>query len=182
VTTIVLYGDSMLGRYTRPRIEQLEQEVGPDALVINCAAGGWNSADGLRRAHLIGRIRPDVVVVSFGANDCRPDRQIAPERFEANVTAMVAALGDVPAIGFLPPSVAEQDGVGHGGRTNKVVAIYQELLAKAVQGRVLDTDAALSQMVANGIAVHEDGLHLNAEAYRRVTTELARTIKSTVAT
>jgi lysophospholipase L1-like esterase len=181
VTTIVLFGDSMLGRYTRPRIEQLEQRVGQGAVVVNCAAGGWTSDEGLRRAALVARIRPDVVVLSFGANDCRPDLRVDRARFGANLTAITAAFRPGTAVGFLPPSMIEQDGVGPGGRTNADLAGYRDLLADAVRGRVLDTDAALGPMSAAGTPVHEDGLHLTGAAYRLVTPALADVVLHTLA-
>lgn len=179
--TIVLFGDSMLGRYTRPRIEQLEQRVGQDAVVVNCATGGWTSAEGLRRAALVARIRPDVVVLSFGGNDCRPDLRVDRERFSANLTAITAAFAPATAVAFLPPSMIERDGVGRGGRTNADLAGYRDLLADAVHGRVLDTDAALGPMLAEGTPVHEDGLHLTGDAYRLVTPVLADVVRETLA-
>jgi lysophospholipase L1-like esterase len=182
VTTIVLFGDSMLGRYTRPRIELLEHHLGPEVVVVNCAAGGWTSADGLRRAELVARIRPDVVVLSFGANDCRPDRRVEREDFAANLAAITAAFGPTPAVGFLPPSLVETDGVGLGGRTNADLAGYRALLAAAVAGQVLDTDAALESMPTGGTSAHEeDGLHLTGEAYRLVTPVLADVVREIVA-
>jgi lysophospholipase L1-like esterase len=181
VTIIVLFGDSMLGRYTRPRIEQLEQRMGGDAVVVNCAAGGWTSDAGLRRAALVARIRPDAVVLSFGGNDCRPDLRVDRQRFAANLTAITSAFEPAPAVAFLPPSMLEQDGVGPGGRTNADLAGYRDLLADAVHGRVLDTDSALGPLSAAGTPVHEDGLHLTGDAYRLVTPVLADVVREALA-
>lgn len=174
--TIVLFGDSMLGRFNKARIDRLEREIGADAVVVNCAAGGWTSADGVRRAELVARMDPDVVVLSFGANDCAPGRHVSLDAFTANVRSIVAAFARSRVVAFLPPSVVEHDGVGPRGRTNAVLDTYRTALRTAVAGRVVDADATLAPLVAEGTAVHEDGLHLTGPAYRTVITALGRQI------
>lgn len=177
--TIVLFGDSMLGRFTKSRIDQLEDEAEADAVVINCAAGGWTSRDGARRAEAVARIAPDVVVLSFGTNDCAPERLVGLDSFGAYLRSTVEAFPLATVLGFLPPSVVEQDGVGPRGRTNTVLAAYRDVLRDAVPpGRVVETDAVLAPLVASGAATHVDGLHLTDEAYRLVITALAELVNA----
>jgi lysophospholipase L1-like esterase len=177
--TIVLFGDSMLGRFTKSRIDQLEDEVTADALVINCAAGGWTSHDGARRAEVVATMAPDVVVLSFGTNDCAPERLVGLESFGAYLRSTAGAFPRATVLGFLPPSVVEQDGVGPRGRTNAVMASYRDVLRDVVSpDRALETDAVLAPLVASGVATHVDGLHLTDDAYRLVIRALAELVNA----
>jgi lysophospholipase L1-like esterase len=178
VTTIVLFGDSMLARVGRDRIAALEAGAGPDAAVLNCAVGGWTSGHGLRRAGLAARVRPDVVVLSFGANDCKPALRVDRADFAANLAGIRAAFAGARMIGFLPPSLVERDGTGPEGRTNADLAGYRKLLAEAVDGHVLDPDAVLAPVIRSGTPVHEDGLHLTADAYALVIPALAAVVRA----
>ncbi|WP_327686354.1 SGNH/GDSL hydrolase family protein [Streptomyces sp. NBC_00467] len=169
----------MLGRFTKARIDQLENEVGAGTVVVNCAAGGWTSHDGARRAQVIARLAPDVVVLSFGTNDCAPERLVGLDSFAVHLHAIIEAFPLATVVAFLPPSVAEQDGVGPRGRTNAVLSSYRHALREAVSaGRALDTDATLGALVAMGAPVHVDGLHLTDEAYGLVIPALAKLIKA----
>ncbi|HEY0497086.1 MAG TPA: GDSL-type esterase/lipase family protein [Kutzneria sp.] len=169
MTKIVLFGDSMLGRFTKPRIVQLESEVG-DATVFNCAAGGWTSADGAVRAATIAKTEPDFVVLSFGANDCAPGRIVPLDDYASNLRVIAGAFAPATLISFLPPSVVEVDGVGRAGRTNAVLDTYRRVFRDVVPLAV-DTDAVLRPHAQE--PVHEDGLHLTDAAYRVVISALA---------
>ncbi|MFI6086257.1 SGNH/GDSL hydrolase family protein [Streptomyces sp. NPDC051217] len=174
---IVLFGDSMLGRFTKARIDQFEDETGADAVVMNCAAGGWTSRDGARRAPTLARLAPDVVVLSFGMNDCAPERLVDIDSFAANLRSIVEAFPNADVLGFLPPSVVEQEGIGPRGRTNSGLEPYREVLRDSVSpSRAMDTDAVLAPLVASGVPVHVDGMHLTDEAYRCLITALAKLV------
>lgn len=176
---IVLFGDSMLGRFTKSRIDQLEDEVATDAFVINCAAGGWTCRDGARRAEIVAKMAPDVLVLSFGTNDCAPSRLVGLDSFGAKLRSIVEAFPLATVLGFLPPSVIEQDGVGPRGRTNAVLASYRDALRDVVPpGRAVETDEVLAPLVASGVPTHVDGIHLTDEAYRLVITALAQLVNA----
>lgn len=53
--SIVLFGDSLLGRFGKALIGKLEEAV-KDITVYNCAAGGLNTEDGIRRADFIAKL------------------------------------------------------------------------------------------------------------------------------
>ncbi|MDA5145669.1 SGNH/GDSL hydrolase family protein [Streptomyces sp. AD681] len=177
MTLVVLYGDSMLARFTKARIDRLEEQSGPDAMVLNCAAGGWTSEDGVRRAEAVAGLDPDVVVLSFGTNDCAPERLVELDAFAANVQRIVARFPRAKVVGFLPPSVLERAGVGPRGRTNSVLARYRTVLRDIVgHDHSVETDRVLAPLVASGTPVHVDDLHLTDEAYGPVITAVARAI------
>ncbi|WP_329453938.1 SGNH/GDSL hydrolase family protein [Streptomyces sp. NBC_01497] len=175
--TVVLFGDSMLGRFTKSRIDQFEDEAVTEIVVINCGAGGWTCRDGARRVEMVARMAPDVVVLSFGMNDCAPERLVGLDAFGAYLRSIVEAFPRATVLGFLPPSVIEQDGVGPRGRTNTVLASYRDVLRDVVDlGRAVETDEVLAPLVAAGVPTHVDGIHLTDEAYRLVIRALARLV------
>jgi lysophospholipase L1-like esterase len=176
VKTIVLFGDSMLGRFTKARIDRL-QRLCHGYTVLNCAAGGFTSNDGVVRAAIVAKMQPDVVVLSFGANDSAPDRLVELAVFASNIGSIVAAFSGAAIFGFLPPSVVEIDGIGPRGRTNRVLAEYRGVLRTAVPpSHAVDIDATLAPLIVAGTAVHEDGLHLNDAAYALAIAALAERI------
>jgi lysophospholipase L1-like esterase len=177
MTTVVLFGDSMLGRFTKHRIDLLEQKSGPGTVVLNCAAGGWTSADGVRRVELAGRVGADVAVLSFGTNDCCPERFVGLGAYEVNLRTIAAALAPARLLGFLPPSMVELDGVGPRGRTNSVLETYRDVLRSVVgEAHAVETDDLIAPLIASGTEVYDDGLHLTGTGYAPLIRALARLI------
>jgi lysophospholipase L1-like esterase len=175
MSDVMLFGDSMLARFTKPRIQSLERELGGTATVYNCAAGGWDSSDGVARAPLLGRLDWAAVVLSFGANDCAPWKRVAIDRFAENLDAIVAAFDGARLLAFLPPVIEERPDSGSGSRTNRELDAYREVLRAAVGADAcLDTDRTLA--AAGTPCLEEDGLHLTDAGYTILIPALARVI------
>ncbi|MBF8184279.1 hypothetical protein ITP53_00650 [Nonomuraea sp. K274] len=171
IRDLMLFGDSMLARFTKARIRHLERELHGTATVYNCAAGGWDSSDGVRCAPMLARPGWDVVVVSFGANDCAPWKRVPIDRFAENIDAIAEAFDGAHLVAFLPPVMQEIVRPGLGSRTNRELDAYREVLRAAVGADAcLDTDQIL-----NG-GLEEDGLHLTGDAYTLLMPTLARVI------
>ncbi|MEU7798925.1 GDSL-type esterase/lipase family protein [Micromonospora arborensis] len=176
MTRVMLFGDSMLARFTKPHIHRLEHELGLDTTVFNCAAGGWDSADGAARAAHLGRLNWSVVVLSFGANDCAPWKRVPLDRFTSNIATILSALGSARPVAFLPPSIREVDRPGLGMRTNDELDAYRDVLRAAVGPEAsLETGAHID---ADGLEA--DGLHLTSASYRRLIPALARVVSARV--
>ncbi|WP_426245032.1 SGNH/GDSL hydrolase family protein [Nocardioides sp. LHG3406-4] len=170
-STVVLYGDSMLGRFTKPRIDALEQAVGVPATVLNCAAGGWNSADCARRAPALAPLRPDLMVLSLGSNDCAPWKQVPVDAFADHVTEILAAFSHSYVVGLLPPVILEVDRPGLGRRRNADLDRYREVLRAKTEGCV-EVDRILAG-VTRVPTLEADGLHLTSSSYDLVVPALA---------
>ncbi|PZG12145.1 GDSL-type esterase/lipase family protein [Nonomuraea aridisoli] len=166
---VMLFGDSMLARFTKDRIQHLERELGGTATVYNCAAGGWDSSDGVRRAPLLARYDWDAVVLSFGANDCAPWKCVPIERFAENVAAIARAFAGARRVAFLPPVIDES--ARHPSRSNRVLDTYREVL-RASADACLETDLILTG------GLEADGLHLTADSYTTLIPALAEVIRA----
>ncbi|TDD44456.1 hypothetical protein E1286_27035 [Nonomuraea terrae] len=169
MTDVMLFGDSMLARFTKERIQHLERELGDAATVHNCAAGGWDSSDGVRRAPLLARVGWDVIVLSFGANDCAPWKRVPIDRFAENVAAIAKAFDGARRVAFLPPVIDEH--AGRPSRSNRVLDEYREVL-RASADACLDTPRLLTG------GLEADGLHLTADSYTTLIPALAEVIRA----
>jgi lysophospholipase L1-like esterase len=169
---LALFGDSMLGRFTKPRVQQLEHELGDGTVVFNCATGGWDSRDGALRAPMLGRLDWSTVVLSFGGNDCAPWKHVPIEEFITNIAAITAAFQGARLVAFLPPMIREIPRAGLGTRSNKELDAYRDVLRAAVGPHAcLDTAEIL-----RGTGLEDDGLHLTGESYTRLIPVLAQVI------
>ncbi|GAA3062072.1 hypothetical protein GCM10010464_27930 [Pseudonocardia yunnanensis] len=173
---VMLFGDSMLGRFTKPRILALERELNDAATVYNCAAGGWDSSDCAPRAAVLARLAPAVVVVSLGANDCAPWKRVPPEEFAENVRIVVEAFRSSSVVGLLPPVIREVGRPETAGRTNAELDRYREILRVAV-GPAACVDLATVLADVDFAPLEDDGLHLTAESYAAVIPALARVVE-----
>lgn len=182
---VLLYGDSMLGRFTRPRIADLEDAVDRPVVVLNGAAGGWDSTDCARRAPVLARCAPAVVVLSLGTNDCAPWRQVPLDVFARNLATVRAGFAGSDLVGFLPPTVREaptENGTdARPSRSNVVLDRYRDVLRDTAGAhRSLETPELLARHV-DAEALEADGLHLTAHAYDLLIPELARIVTAAFA-
>ena len=177
---VMLFGDSMLARFTKRRICHLEQEIGADLLpsVLNCAVGGWDSGDGLRGASHLARVAAPFVVLSLGMNDCAPWKLVPAPAFSRNLAALRQAFAGSHVIGFLPPSISEQPDPDSNHRTNLILDVYREAMRDALQPELcLDVNKILED--SKFATLDEDGIHLTDESYSALIPHLGKLIRTT---
>lgn len=161
---IVLFGDSLLGRFNKSLIDQLELAI-PNSTVYNCAAGGWNSNDGAKRAEYIAGLAPDFVVLSFGANDTTPWKETVDiATFTNNLETIVAAFSGSKIIALLCPPVSLQS-IDQTNEFNNSLSLYNQVVREAIQhhdGYCIEAE----QLLKDTKDYHEDdGLHINKLGY-----------------
>ncbi len=172
---IILFGDSLFGRFNKNRIAQLERRI-PSSMVHNMAAGGWNSEDGAKRVEYIAQLEPDICIMSFGANDVAPWKpQVTLARFIANISFMVRAFGRTKVIVLLCPPTSLQS-LEQTKEFNDNLEIYNEAIRRICRERhaqYLDAGVLLKELDD----YHEDdGIHLNERAYNLIITKVAELI------
>lgn len=175
---LVLFGDSLFGRFGRERIINLENAI-KDYDVYNCAAGGYNSDDCVRKAPYISKLKPDVLVLSLGTNDSAPWKQIPVSTFDENLPKIFENFSSSKLVYFLPPPVDESKTAEEKKSfTNEIVKQYHDVIRQACLSHdvmVLDSWKIFMPMLEAGQDYHdEDGIHLNDLAYTTITTELAK--------
>jgi lysophospholipase L1-like esterase len=172
---LVLFGDSLLGQFGKDRILALEARL-PGYDVYNCAAGGWNSEDGVKKARYISKLEPDVVVISLGTNDMAPWKQLELLLFVKNIRKIIRSFSSLELVYFLPPPVNENKESNEKKILNKDAVLYHNA-AKQVcidNGiKFIDSWKVFMPMLQSEIDYHvDDGIHLNDLAYRTVIDEL----------
>ena len=77
--------------------QYLESVHGTDIIFENFSMGGMQSAWGAQRAYAVGQFIPDIVILSFGANDggCGTDNNVVPVSVEEYMRNMAAAMDAV---------------------------------------------------------------------------------------
>jgi len=166
--SVVLYGDSLLGRFGKDLIVKLEGRV-QDITVFNCATGGSNTEDGVKRADFIAQLNPDYVVLSFGANDAAPwKKQVSIGDFESNLDSIIKSFTRSKVIVFLCPP-ANDVGDKEITQFNDLLIRYNEIASNVVRknkAQLIDSPNAYGELLKNGNDYHMgDGIHLNEAGY-----------------
>lgn len=180
--SIVLFGDSLFGRFGRDYVLQLEEAI-QNVTVYNCATGGFNTRDGLKRADFIAQLQADYVCLSFGSNDASPAKgQPVPlEEFAQNLVSIIKSFTGSKIILFPCPPVYDPNDPMETKKFNDVLVEYNAAIkniAKELSVDFIDSEAVYGKLLEKGEIYHlEDGLHLNNVGYQRLIDEFTRLIK-----
>jgi lysophospholipase L1-like esterase len=178
--TLVLYGDSLLAEVGKDRISMFEETLaGYD--VYNCAVGGWDTNDCLKKAPYIAKLEPDVIVISLGTNDSASWKHVPLEVFAGNLRKIAEVFHGSKVIYFLPPPVNETDTKTSGWpRSNDVLKQYHDAAKSVCQEQTIayiDSFAVFMPLLDAGKEYHaEDGVHLTDTAYQTIAAELVKII------
>lgn len=179
---IILFGDSLFGRFGRDYITQLEEAV-KDITVYNCAAGGFDTRDGIKRADFIAQLKADYVCLSFGVNDSNPfkGQPVPLEEFIQKFTSIVQSFSSSKIILFPCPPVYDPKDPEGTKSFNDILNKYNEAIkdiAIKTDSEIIDSETVYGQLLKQGENYHlEDGLHLNDLGYQKLIESLARLIK-----
>lgn len=168
--SVVLFGDSALGRFNRDRIKELEKKV-PGIAVYNCAVGGWDTRDALKKVDFIAKLKPDFTVISI-TNDCW--HNISLDEYKSNLNKIIESFkGSTIIIWIYPPTDERYQDVPN---FNEALTKFGET-AKEVAN---ENELALINATENygGLdkeSYHiEDGIHLNEIGYEIFIKALAK--------
>lgn len=180
---LVLFGDSLLGDCSKRHTDSLEEKLGKLYEVYNCANGGWDTSDLLRKAPLIGKLPADIVILSVGTNDASPWRHIELDRFKSNLNEITANFAHCRLIVLLPPPVNESRQPKNKFRSNDIMQRYAEALKSHCRQNnleYLDSWQYFQPYLEPEDRLHsEDGVHFTDEGYGLVFDGLVGVINST---
>ncbi len=175
---LILYGDSLFAQVGKPRLLMLENVL-PSYDIYNCANGGWDTNDCLKKAPYIARLQPDILVISLGTNDASPHKLVPLDTFVDNIPKIFAHFPSSKIIYFLPPPVNEVKIKNVGKNlTNQDIKKYHDAAKKVCEENsiaYIDSFTAFKPLLDAGHDYHiEDGVHLTDFAYEVIATELAK--------
>lgn len=176
---IVLFGDSLFANISKTELLSLESRL-PDYDVYNFAVGGWNTSDCLKKAAFIATLKPDILMLSVGSNDCAPWKQVDIKVYEDNIKGIFKIFSGTKMIYFLPPPINETVFINDAkrkGLNNSVVKSYHDSakrLCEDNQITFLDSWKVFKTLMDKGEDYHiSDGLHFSKTGYEILFDELA---------
>ena len=150
--------------------------------VYNCAAGGWNTNDCLKKAAYISKLEPDVLVISLGTNDAAPYKLVPIDTFAENLPRIFAHFPKTKIIYFLPTPVDEKKTKILGKELNNSdIKPYHDRAKKICEEHDvahIDSFKVFKPLLDSGEEYHvEDGVHFTDFAYEIIASELAELLK-----
>jgi isoamyl acetate esterase len=177
---IVLFGDSLFAQFGKHRIEKLEASI-PGADVYNCATGGWDSNDCVKKSPYISQLKPDVVIISLGTNDASSWKLVDLETFKQNVVKILDTFAPTKVIYFLPPPSNESKQPDDKVRKNETLKKYYDSAKAICDGKgamIINSWDIFKPMLDERKAYHvEDGTHLEENAYDIIIAEIAELLR-----
>lgn len=173
---LVLFGDSLFGQVGKDRIVALEEHLNGDYDVYNCAAGGWNSDDLVRKASYVASLKPEVAVISVGTNDGSPWKLVDIEKFKANLSLIASAFKKSRLVFLPPPPVNEQRCREGKEITNQGMATYNKTVVEFCRKNTyefLDSWSLVLPILGSDDFHNEDGVHITDKGYGMLWRSLA---------
>lgn len=173
---VVLFGDSLFGQFGKNRIMKLETAV-PVADVYNCAAGGWDSNDCVKKSPFIAKLNADVIILSLGTNDASSWKLVELAVFKNNLSKIIETFAGSKIIYFLPPPSDESKQTPDRVRANHTTKQYYDTAKRICEEKgvlTINSWDIFMPMLERGEVYHiEDGTHLDEHAYDIVISEIA---------
>lgn len=178
---LILFGDSLFAQAGKHRVVMFEDAL-PGYDVYNCAVGGWNTNDCVKKAPYISKLEADVVVISLGTNDAAPYKQVPIDEFVANIPKILEAFKESEVIWYLPTPIDQTKSNTFGKVIpNEVVKEYHDAAKKVCEEsgiKVINSFAIFKPMLDAGETYHsEDGVHYIDKAYEIIARELSILLK-----
>lgn len=178
---LILFGDSLLAQASKHRVLMLEDKLGGKYDVYNCAVGGWDSRDLLKKSSYIAKLKPDVLVLSLGTNDASPWKQVPLDEFVDKVKQSLRLFEGSRIVYFLPMPIDEARQLPEKQRTNRLQKQYHDAAKELCQNQGIEFTSSWSifmPLLKSGkVYLIEDGVHLNDFAYEVLFSEIARILK-----
>ncbi len=178
---IILFGDSLFAQMGKHRLLKIEEKI-PGSDVYNCAAGGWDSNDCVKKALYIASLKPDVLIISLGTNDASSWKLVDLETFKQNVPKTIDIFAGSKFIYFLPPPSDENKQPPDKIRKNETLKQYYDAAKKICEEKTVLTINSwdiFKPMLDRGEVYHvEDGTHLEEVAYDIIIEEMAKLINA----
>lgn len=164
---LILFGDSMLANLGTNQIEQIEDRV-KDVEVYNCAVGGATTKHGIDKAKYISKLKPDIVLLSFGTNDIFKHK-LKVDDYLNNLKNIVSFFPETRVVIWLTPKANDINDVEGSLDFNNHIGKYNEAVIKYCMDNKKDYIDSFSEydiVVGKKDAFHEDdGIHLTDEGY-----------------
>lgn len=177
---LILFGDSLFAQADKHRILLFEEAL-KDYDIYNCAVGGWDTNDCVKKSPYISQLKPEVVVISLGTNDAAPWKQVPIEKFIENIPEIFKTFSNSKIVYFLPTPVDEAKTKSVGkGLLNEHIKPYHDAAKNVCEEQgiaYINSFAVFKSMIDAGQEYHnEDGIHFENIAYEIIAKELTNLV------
>ncbi|MDB5169181.1 MAG: hypothetical protein JWO41_537 [Candidatus Saccharibacteria bacterium] len=177
---LILLGDSLFGQAGKHRIEMLELALNNNYDIYNCAAGGWDTNDIVKKSAYLAGLKPDVMVLSVGTNDIASWHHVSLQQFEDNLLRILEIWKDSKVIFFLPPPLNEAAQEAPKIRRNSDLKQYQQVAVQICKERgvtYINSWDIFGPLLDAGDSYHiDDGVHLSDDGYSITWSEVAKVL------
>ncbi|MGC1176976.1 MAG: GDSL-type esterase/lipase family protein [Candidatus Saccharimonadales bacterium] len=179
---LVLFGDSLFGRCGKHLVLALEKKLNGQFDVYNCATGGWDSDDLVKKAPYIASLEPEVAIISVGTNDACSWKRVGLSDYRQNLESVLNSFKNTQIIFFPPPPVHEISRTTEKQISNKDMKNYNDAVLEICRQRgiaYVDSWKLFMPLQDRDESYHiEDGVHLNDHAYEMLFEAIAEVLKS----
>ena len=164
---VILFGDSLLSHFGKSLIKKLEDSV-KDIDVFNCATGGTTTVDGINKSEYISKLRPDVVILCYGANDIFQN-DLSPREYTSNMDKIIKNFSNSRIIIWItPPANDVNDKSGTIDFNSKISEYNDEIknYCSKTGTEFIDSFSEYKIDIGKKDKYHEEGgIHLTKEGY-----------------
>ncbi len=177
---LVLFGDSLFGQCGKSQEQYFSGLLKNEYEVYNFATGGWDTTDARKKATLIAKTNPDVVLISLGTNDACSWKQVPLDEFKQNLPHVYEPFRAARVIFFPPPPVVEADRPKGKEISNSTMLQYNQAVVVFCQENSLEYWDSWSEMVpllgTENDPHSNDGVHFSDDGYKYVLGKLAEVV------
>lgn len=178
--TLVLFGDSLFAQCSKDEVMFLEAQLNHEYDVYNCAVGGWDTNDLLKKASFISKLQADLVLISIGTNDSKHWRDLTLEQFRTNLDPITEKFNGSQIVFFPPPPAVEDRQPENRRVTNAELRKYNQAVIDFCKDhgyKYWDSWTDLLPLIGTDKDPHnEDGVHFSDPGYELILGHLAKVV------
>ncbi|MFH5811289.1 SGNH/GDSL hydrolase family protein [Companilactobacillus sp. FL22-1] len=179
---IVLFGDFTLlgvrdGKTSDTLAKRLRKNF-PGYEVINLSLADYKTSNAMTRVDRVARLRPEAIVLGFGANDICTTDEIKPGKFAANLSNMIASLDRQKIILLSPPYIDWQKNPTRPWTRQLQFELVTEHLSHRLDVSYVDLLHDMAYGANLSKMLQSDGLHFTKQGYNLLEDELIPEIKA----
>ncbi|WP_125588166.1 SGNH/GDSL hydrolase family protein [Companilactobacillus jidongensis] len=182
---IVLFGDSIMAGFHDGVMSDILtdaiQKNFPKDEVINVSIPGYKTSNAVTRVEQdIVSLKPDIVILGFGANDISTTDEIKPGKFSTNLSTMIETIGTSKVILLSPPYTDWVKNPTRPWTRQLQFELVTEHLAKQMNVSYIDLLHQMTNRSSVNDLLQKDGLHFTKDGYILLESKLVPEIKATL--
>ncbi|MQS53468.1 SGNH/GDSL hydrolase family protein [Companilactobacillus mishanensis] len=178
---IVLFGDSIMAGYHDGMISgELTNRIKkafPDDKIINISVPGYKTTNAVSVLNHCVKLKPDVCVIGFGANDISTADEIKPGKFASNLSNIIEEIGYNKSVLVSPPYTNWRVNPDRPWTRQLQFELVTEHLSKQLQVPYVDLLHKMTEDPKVDSLIRPDGVHFTKRGYDLLEQEIVPKIQ-----